>query len=604
MKIFMIFVLSITLDTSFSQYRNIKPSNSNDSNKTYSVHTDIFWLDLCKPTGPFAMTRTKGRSRLEVRWNNALSFGLTNTNHFKYDYKINSIPFASFVDTSYSNFANSVKSAINLTPDPFFVFEVQSKSPNKERYQKLSLKLDTLNNNSKNLDSKLLEIENKFFDGKNWKEEYLDSKNLNTRNEYSRINKQYDSVNIRLHTTQNALNEIISFKNQKTALSQIVDKLLMVNVGFLNNSVGSNIVSALEANIDSLPDSMYSSGVNKEDRKNKDYNINDDLKGMSALLDLYQQSAQIVRTYLGRFEIKYDSIKNDFLSSGCKSLDPEMKEKIKTLVENFLITKEVFYDLQSLYTSHPLENEYLEKYLSVENQYADFLFIRFMSLQKVINVNTIYVTPTSSNMKNYDLISLELEKTNKLSNHTEKYNYDIYIKGGLKVDFSAGIFGSFLTNHQYNAVDSLSKDFEPTNMKMIKQVNNGKMNIAFGGMVNITNRTGASWFAPGISFGLILSTQPSFQFTSGLTLAIGKTERLLLHGGYALGFVKRIDGLPVNENIPSIRIGDAVRTVDKFLAKPFFGLTYNLSKNNVFKVSSFNTSTGSSSSGPAQTPSQ
>jgi hypothetical protein len=39
--------------------------------------------------------------------------------------------------------------------------------------------------------------------------------------------------------------------------------------------------------------------------------------------------------------------------------------------------------------------------------------------------------------------------------------------------------------------------------------------IGFGGMVNIIHRTGASWLAPGISFGLYLSTPTSSQFTSG-----------------------------------------------------------------------------------------
>ncbi len=607
MQIFMTFILSLTLNTSFSQNQNVRPSDSNDLDKMYSVNTDIFWLDLCKPTHLFSMTRTKGRNRLEVKWNNTLSFGLTNTNHFKYDYKINSIPFASFVDTSYSSFANSIKSAINLTPDPFFVFEVQSKSPNKVRHQILSSKLDSLERTDKKVSSRMLQIQDQYkfnYTNREFGPTFNLTNNLKIRDEYENLKDQYNQIGNELYKTQQALNELISFKNQKTALIPIVDKLKEVEEGFLNTDLSSSVVEALRQSIKNLPGSLYASENKHNDRADAKDEDRDDIKNMPKLLEVYQQSAQVVRTYFGRFEIEYDKIKNKFLSNECKLLDSIRKKEIDKLINDFLKTKEVFYDLQSLYTLNPLENEYLEKYLKVENQYADFLFTKFMSLQKVINVDIIYVTPTSSNMKNYDLISLELEKTNKVSNHTEKYNYDIYIRGGLKVDFSAGIFGSFLTNHQYNAVDSLSKDFEPTNMKMIKQVNNGKMNIAFGGMVNITNRTGASWFAPGVSFGLILSTQPSLQFTSGLTLAIGKTERLLLHGGYALGFVKRIDGLPVNENIPSVRIGDAVRTVDKFLAKPFFGLTYNLSKNNVFKVSSFSTSAGSSSFEPVQTPSQ
>jgi hypothetical protein len=116
------------------------------------------------------------------------------------------------------------------------------------------------------------------------------------------------------------------------------------------------------------------------------------------------------------------------------------------------------------------------------------------------------------------------------------------------------------------------------------------MNVGFGGMVNITLRTGASWVSPGISFGIIVSTQPSLQFISSGTLAIGKSERFLLHAGYAFGFAKRIDGLPLDEFIPTLRIGEEVRTIDKFIVKPFLGVSYNLSKNNVFNVNSFVTS--------------
>ena len=543
-----------------------------------------------------ALRRTSGRNRLEVKWKNNLSFGLNNTNHFKYDYKINSIPFASFVDTSYSSFANTIRSAIDLTPDPFFTFEVQSKSPNKTRYLTLTSKLDSIEKLDAEVRSKMKKIEKDFdydfLTGK-FSKNYYSKENSKKKEEYESLAEQYNKTGLELYKTRQSLSELISFENQRIALIPIVNKLQEVEDGFPDHRLGSSLVSVLRKNIENLPGSLYGS-----DTKNVvPSESRDDIRNMPKLLEVYQQGAQTIRTYFGRFEIEYDKIKNEFLSNECKLLDTSRKAEINRLIGNFLKAKEAYYDLQSLYTLNPLENEYLEKYLRVENQYADFLFKKFMSLQKVINVDIIYVTPTSSNMKNFDLITLELEKTNKLSNHTEKYSYDIYIKGGLKVDFSAGLFGTFLTNHEYNAVDFLDTNFAPTNKKMIRRIDHGKMNIGFGGMVNITSRTGASWFAPGLSFGLILSTQPSLQFTSGLTLSIGKTERLLLHGGYALGFVKRIDGLPLNENIPSVRIGDAVRTVDKFLAKPFFGLTYNLSKNNVFKASSFSTSSGSSSSG-------
>lgn len=413
------------------------------------------------------------------------------------------------------------------------------------------------------------------------------------KKEYEDIKRDFDIVIRKYSELKIDINKILVVKNQKKILRSILDKLHNLKSSeLLNNEQLFEPIYAI------LKDSI---NTGRETRGNYRGNFAVDDNEQSELLEAYQQIAQIVRTCFGRFEIKYDKYKNELLSNDCKRFEKDEKEEIEKLIKDFLLVKEVFYDLQSLYSSNPLENKYLEEYFVVIDKYGEFLFIKLMALQKIINMDEIYITPSSTNMKNFDLITIEVEKTNKITNHTEKYNYDIYIKGGLKIDFSAGIFATSLINDEYRLVDSLDVNYDPTNKKMIQKVNKGNLNIGFGGMVNITKRSGASWLAPGISFGLILSTQPSLQFTSGLTLSIGKTERLLIHAGYAMGFVKRVDGLPVDEYMPTVKIGNDVRTIDQFLIRPFFGLTYNLSKNKVFKATTFSTSTGSSSSSTGST---
>jgi len=308
------------------------------------------------------------------------------------------------------------------------------------------------------------------------------------------------------------------------------------------------------------------------------------------LLSNFQQNAQYLRLFLNQFEIKYEEKRTKLSDSQCKSYTPEEKKDVQRLIDLFNETKSAFVELNDLYAISPLQDDYLEAYLLKESQYVDKLFSQYMGIARIKDVDTTYITPAPTNMKNFDLIKIELEKIDKLNNQTEKYEYDIFIRGGLKVDFSAGIFTSFLKNDEYNLVDSLGEDGATTNKKMIRRKDNGGDNIGFGGMVNIGIRSGASWVSPGISFGLLLDVKPSLQFLSALTLGLGKTERLLLHGGVALGFVKRVDGLPLDKNMQAAEIGSIVPTVDKFLARPFFGISYNLSKNSVFRVTSFTTS--------------
>lgn len=555
------------------------------------MKTDVFWLDLCHPSELKSVTRTAGRQRFEMNWKNNLSFVLTNINQFKYDYKINSIPFAAFVDTSYTNFTSSIKSAVDLNTNSFFAFEVNEKSPNKERFLILSHRADSLYTVFKSVKSSMLNIQRLYkFDyvTGTFPKDFDDKKNSKVRKEHDSLSTIYSQLYEELDEVNGSMNRVVSFNGQKKSLSMLVERLGRIRDAIKKgDTVG---LAELANNINEMKSyypnfrSWYGTDHQKDffDVKN------------SPLLDYYQQTAQALRVGFSKMEMEYQTYQNKLLSSECKEFTKDKKAELEILIQHFLDAREVYNDLQSLYFLSPLQNDYLEKYLLVVGQYADFLFKKFTGIRKVMDMDTVYIMPTNMNMKNFDYVIVQLEKTNKISNESEKYEYDIFIKGGLKIDFSVGVFGSFLKNDTYFTSDSLDDQQQPQNKKMIRRVDNGRMNIGFGGMVNVSLRSGASWLTPGFSVGLILSTQPSLQFLSSLTLGMGKSERLLLHGGCAMGFVKRIDNLPLNEYVPAIRIGDAVRTVDKFLARPFIGLSYNLSKNNVFKVTSFTTSDAAS----------
>lgn len=547
-----------------------------------SVETEIFWLDLCTPRQLHSVTRPqKGRKRYEVNWKNNLSFGLTNINQFKYNYKINSVPFAAFVDTAYGSFSTSLLSIIDANKDPFFDFSIKVKSPIKDKFKRLTQQLDSLISVSQAQYKATKTITSKYDREAELRKNAADWKS------YSELRVEAAITDQNITSLRDQINKI-SYKQQFEALKRNFDKLSDIEARLLGDTSFRELIGNYYSDLPGQNEELFT--INKSGSSSFGGEAPDYTSNISRLLTNFQQNAQYIRLFLNQFEIQYEYMRNKLNNWQCKSYTRDEKDGIERLINLFNDTKYAFVELNDLYAISPLQDEYLEGYLVKESQYVDKLFSQYMGIARIKDVDTTYITPAPTNMKNFDMIKIELEKIDKQSDQTEKYEYDIFIKGGLKVDFSAGIFTSFLKNDEYNLVDSLGEDGAPTNRKMIRRKDNGGANIGFGGMVNIGIRSGASWISPGISFGLLLDTKPSLQFLSAFTLALGKTERLLLHGGVALGFVKRVDGLPVDKYIPSAQIGSVVPTVDKFLARPFLGISYNLSKNSVFKVTSFTTS--------------
>jgi hypothetical protein len=544
------------------------------------VPTQVFWLDLCAPSDT-SVAKSSGRSRYEVNWKSNLSFGLVNINQFRYEYKINTIPFAAFVDTTYGATQRTFKSSIDLSSNPFFIFSVKIKSPNKVNFKRLQKKIDSLNIARESAEQRLAE----FTDGFDSEAEIKKTKA--NRLKYTKISRELYILENKIELEKNKINEL-SYAQQLATLQQNFIKLTPVATFLFGQTsayelYAKNIYDA--ASLDREYISVKSSSRTGSSGMTSSYETN-----IPKMLSYFQRNAEYIRTMLSKFEILYEKEKNYLTSSQCKCYTAKQIALLDTLQEKFITCKNAFVELSNIYAISPIQDDYLEEYLLTEQQYADKLFSQFMGLSKVTHVNSTYITPTPSNMRNFDIIRIELEKIDKIGNQTEKYDYDIFIKGGLKFDFSAGMFATFLKNMEYNLTYEIGIDKKPTDRKKITIKNQGKVNIGFGGMVNIGVRPGASWVSPALSFGLILDAKPSLQFLSAITLSIGKSERILLHAGCASGFVKRVNDLPLNEYLSSSIIGSSVPLVDRFLVQPFLGLSYNLSKNNVFKVSSFTTS--------------
>ena len=214
-----------------------------------------------------------------------------------------------------------------------------------------------------------------------------------------------------------------------------------------------------------------------------------------------------------------------------------------------------------------------------------------------------YSLPTHTNLKNVDLIRYEIKREDKVvkasqggqtGQATQTYVYDVWLKGGLKIDLSAGVFASALVDYDY---EKLLVPNSPTSTLgdsiHVVRKNKGGYNFGFGGMVNITPRLGANWVNIGMSYGVIYSSNQKLQLLAAGSLHLGKTERIILHGGVSFGFAQTLDKsknffvevekdkrYAVRADIETYN----VPTIDKFRSAAFFGISYNLSKKHALQA--------------------
>lgn len=223
-----------------------------------------------------------------------------------------------------------------------------------------------------------------------------------------------------------------------------------------------------------------------------------------------------------------------------------------------------------------------EEYKSREATYKDTIKKLLDAIGQFNGVHLEnYIMPIDVNGKNIDVVEISFERYEK-ENPTEiqKNIYNIWVKGGLKIDISGGIFITSLVNYEYITENrTITVDDEEVQRKIIRKKEKGNYEFGFGSMINISHRSGG-WANPTLNIGALFTTNQQFQLLSGLGLILGKEERIILTGGCSLGRVARIseaykdDG----ETLYDLGASGVVPTSNQFDFGYFFGVTYNLSK--------------------------
>ncbi|WP_420572930.1 hypothetical protein [Kordia sp.] len=178
------------------------------------------------------------------------------------------------------------------------------------------------------------------------------------------------------------------------------------------------------------------------------------------------------------------------------------------------------------------------------------------------------------------------EQTNTLAAHKSitDFSFDVPVKGGLKVDFSVGPVFAFGKGAQDEVF--FLEDSETAGMSVLRERdNNNALNPGVGAFMHIYDRSGkgTSWgglFGVGAGFQSIEDANLSFY--TGVTLVMGKQQKVMLNAGLSFLNVERLkesEFIVGNEyTTADFDLGNVTEKV--FKTSFFLSITYNLTNRN------------------------
>jgi hypothetical protein len=188
-----------------------------------------------------------------------------------------------------------------------------------------------------------------------------------------------------------------------------------------------------------------------------------------------------------------------------------------------------------------------------------------------------FTMPIDVQGRNIDAIEFRLRRFNKETKEEDTgfapHPYNVWIKGGLKIDISAGLFFTSLFDEAFEKKD----DPDTEGNKIIIKKNQGDYDFAFGSSINVHSRWN-SWLNMGGNLGVAFTTNQKFQILTGVNFIFGKQERIILSAGLAMGKVDRLANSYKEGGSYNLGAEGTIPMESQFKFGHFFGVTYNLSK--------------------------
>lgn len=188
-----------------------------------------------------------------------------------------------------------------------------------------------------------------------------------------------------------------------------------------------------------------------------------------------------------------------------------------------------------------------------------------------------FTMPIDVQGRNIDAIEFRLRRFDKETKEEDTgfapHPYNVWIRGGVKIDISAGLFFTSLFDEAFDKKD----DPVITDNKIIIKKSQGKYDFAFGSSINVHSRW-ISWFNMGGNLGVAFTTNQKFQILSGINFILGRQERIIVSAGLAMGKVDRLANSYKEGGSYNLGAEGTIPMETQFKFGHFFGVTYNLSK--------------------------
>lgn len=476
------------------------------------INTKTFTLDLQKPS----ITAENSGIRLVLRTKEPLAFKLINGNPYKYKYVINHKVVTFFENGVNPLTSENLNKMTTTTPKKNTLSTDENKI--EEEISNTKSQIDSLQKDTSNLAS---------LESKGQKSFKLNGKTFNTKNQLAFKKRELGLLKAKLE----------QLKAQQSALKTSSKSSFSTN--YINSKTGSQLTTA-KSEAEDKENIKTAYTLLQKEFENLNKNINNYILEISAEDFLDQDDFSKKRSHFNELYI-------------------EIKEDTKNISKEATNFPEVKTDFEKTVTEkiNPISAK-------IKEELSKMYQLKFHN----------YLLPIDLNGKNIDAVEITVERLDKtLTNPTpDKYSYNIWMRGGLKIDISGGIFITSLMDKEYETKDSVTN-------KLIYEKTNGDYDFGFGSMINVSLR-GGSWVRPALNFGALFTTNQKFQILSGLGLILGKEERIVIHGGLTMGRVSRVSGDYKTDGSVAYDLGTSgtVPTTDKFSFGHFIGVTYNFGK--------------------------
>lgn len=455
-------------------------------------------------------------------------------------------------------------------------------------------------------------------------------------NQIEAIDREISALKIKVERNDNAIdghkNELLKNENDLNAELKSLDSTSTADqkaaITKKHNDLAQPIKDKVKALVDENVTLKKSIEDLKNDKKSKENELNqnnDDLRNFkmkaSALVEKYTLFIKKIKD-VNRINSAYNSyidyIINPSLTHAQYNTDAKLicailrEEKRDDYQSDINLIDEKYGDFVESYNTLKNDNLFFE-ITKIDESYANFVKIQIENLKKDIDqvYKTINVTELRKKLNNVQIIDNVLSKekafvvvsnpiqgfedylefkvkikqnrelgTSIIKENNKEFTYVEYVRQGVRWDVSIGTVFDFGIKNQEYEVKKLDNDqFE------IIENNSSKYTPTIAGILHTSFRSN-SMFAMGLSLGVSINiTDLNFNsFFPGVSLLIGKREKMVLTVGPAFKRVKQIKSIYENDRILDEEIQVTDITTDQFKIGYFFGITYNLTSNQRSKI--------------------